>query len=318
MNIEMLDGYLAAIVASPLPIPVEDWLPAVWTADEGEVGFGSAAPLQKAIELVLRYYNDQAGRHRRRRRRRGGRSRRLAALLLRPGRRRRPAIGEEWTNGFEQGFEMWPAEWPDKVSDTAIAEELLELILGPEEEVSVPADAEAQLAELEQKGFAVQHLFQNWRALGLPGAGARRGERRHCRQERPGRNEPCPAAAARSTRSAAAPADAMADPCLSCGACCASFRVDFHVSDLDSQPGGCVPVAPDAAGYRQPVPHARHRRRPARAASRWPARSAARCTARSTTAARPVPRLRALRGAGHRRRGLRLRPPAPRPGALGE
>ena len=35
----------------------------------------------------------------------------------------------------------------------------------------------------------------------------------------------------------------MADPCLSCGACCASFRVDFHVSDLDSQPGGCVPVA---------------------------------------------------------------------------
>ena len=59
MNLEMLDGYLAAIVASPLPIPTEDWLPAVWTADEGEVGFGSGASLQKAIELVLRYYNDQ-------------------------------------------------------------------------------------------------------------------------------------------------------------------------------------------------------------------------------------------------------------------
>jgi uncharacterized protein len=27
MNLEMLDGYLAAIVASPLPIPVENWLP---------------------------------------------------------------------------------------------------------------------------------------------------------------------------------------------------------------------------------------------------------------------------------------------------
>ena len=35
----------------------------------------------------------------------------------------------------------------------------------------------------------------------------------------------------------------MADPCLSCGACCASFLVDFHVSDLESHPGGCVPVA---------------------------------------------------------------------------
>ena len=59
MNLEMLDGYLAAIAASPLPIAVEDWLPAVWTADEGEVGFGSGSTLQKAIELVLRYYNDQ-------------------------------------------------------------------------------------------------------------------------------------------------------------------------------------------------------------------------------------------------------------------
>ena len=34
----------------------------------------------------------------------------------------------------------------------------------------------------------------------------------------------------------------MADPCLACGACCAAFRVDFHVSDLAGQPGGCVPV----------------------------------------------------------------------------
>ena len=34
-----------------------------------------------------------------------------------------------------------------------------------------------------------------------------------------------------------------ADPCLSCGACCASFRVDFHVHDLETHSGGCVPVA---------------------------------------------------------------------------
>lgn len=35
----------------------------------------------------------------------------------------------------------------------------------------------------------------------------------------------------------------MADACLSCGACCAAFRVDFHCADLASTPGGCVPVA---------------------------------------------------------------------------
>jgi Fe-S-cluster containining protein len=35
----------------------------------------------------------------------------------------------------------------------------------------------------------------------------------------------------------------MADagnPCLTCGACCASFRVDFATEELQSQ-GGCVP-----------------------------------------------------------------------------
>jgi len=30
------------------------------------------------------------------------------------------------------------------------------------------------------------------------------------------------------------------NPCLSCGACCASFRVDFSTEELQSA-GGCVP-----------------------------------------------------------------------------
>jgi Fe-S-cluster containining protein len=33
------------------------------------------------------------------------------------------------------------------------------------------------------------------------------------------------------------------NPCLSCGACCAHFRVSFYFGELDSQPGGWVPVA---------------------------------------------------------------------------
>jgi uncharacterized protein len=35
-------------------------------------------------------------------------------------------------------------------------------------------------------------------------------------------------------------AEAAPHPCLSCGACCASFRVDFAVDELDDK-GGCVP-----------------------------------------------------------------------------
>src|SRR4051812_21614801 len=33
----------------------------------------------------------------------------------------------------------------------------------------------------------------------------------------------------------------MSEPCQSCGACCASFRVSFHRSQLDSEVGGYVP-----------------------------------------------------------------------------
>ena len=31
-------------------------------------------------------------------------------------------------------------------------------------------------------------------------------------------------------------------PCLSCGACCAAFRVAFHWSECDDAPGGFVPA----------------------------------------------------------------------------
>ena len=39
----------------------------------------------------------------------------------------------------------------------------------------------------------------------------------------------------------------MTDPCLSCGACCASFRVDFAVQELEGC-GGRVP-----AGLAEPI-----------------------------------------------------------------
>lgn len=35
--------------------------------------------------------------------------------------------------------------------------------------------------------------------------------------------------------------DRLHNACLSCGACCAAFRVTFHRSELDCEPGGRVP-----------------------------------------------------------------------------
>ena len=192
MNMEMLDGYLAAVVASPLPIPVGDWLPAVWTADEGEVGFGSGATLQKAIELVLRYYNELVATIGDAEGDEEGEAEGWQPFCYAQGGDDDPAIGEEWATGFGQGFELWPAEWAAKVGDTSIAEALLETILGPEEEVTVRPDTESQLAELEAKGIAVQHLFQAWRAHGLPAPEAVAVSAATAATGGPGRNEPCP------------------------------------------------------------------------------------------------------------------------------
>lgn len=37
------------------------------------------------------------------------------------------------------------------------------------------------------------------------------------------------------------------NPCLTCGACCATYRVAFHWSEADDAPGGQVPLALTAA-----------------------------------------------------------------------
>ena len=34
----------------------------------------------------------------------------------------------------------------------------------------------------------------------------------------------------------------MSHPCLTCGACCAFFRVSFHWSEADPEMGGVVPI----------------------------------------------------------------------------
>lgn len=193
MNMEMLDGFIAAIIASPLPIKVEEWLPAAWTADEGEAGFGSGSAMQKAIELVLRYYNDMLALVEEDLGDEEGESEGWQPFCYAQGGEDDPAIGEEWSNGFEQGYELWPPAWLDQVEDTAIAEVLLETILGPEDEVTVEPDTDAQLAELEEKGIAVQRLYEHWRALGLPAPEpVAVSAAATASASGPGRNEPCP------------------------------------------------------------------------------------------------------------------------------
>ena len=60
MNLEMLDGYLAAVIAGPVVQAPADWLAAVWSADADEASFGSASAARSALAMVLRYHNEIA------------------------------------------------------------------------------------------------------------------------------------------------------------------------------------------------------------------------------------------------------------------
>ncbi len=59
MNVEMLDGYLTALLLAPVPVTAlegADWLPAVWGGDgPGDAPFASGKQKKRVIVLVLRH-----------------------------------------------------------------------------------------------------------------------------------------------------------------------------------------------------------------------------------------------------------------------
>jgi uncharacterized protein len=63
MDLEMLDGFLAAVVVGPDPIAPSEWLPlALGFLDEGdeELQFRDEREGQRILQLVTRYYNGVA------------------------------------------------------------------------------------------------------------------------------------------------------------------------------------------------------------------------------------------------------------------
>ncbi|TAH44888.1 MAG: YecA family protein [Betaproteobacteria bacterium] len=207
MDLEMLDGFLAGVLLSPRAIPVERWLPAVWSAHEDSVGFGSGSGVQRAIRLVLSYYNEMATTL--------GLDEEEEAcwepfcFAIADGDTLK--LGDEWIEGFAQGLELWPQDWEQGLSEDTIeaVQATLDEVLAPwrpggegeadadGETAPSPADGDAddetRLGWLAAVGEGVNDIFAHWREVGLPTpspvaielpqAAARSG---------PGRNDPCP------------------------------------------------------------------------------------------------------------------------------
>lgn len=189
MNLEMLDGYLAAIACAPAPIPPERWMPGVWSADEDNMSFGSGSGMQQAIALVLRYHNEV-----------------VTTVLAEEGWEPfcyapeeadddAPSIGDEWAAGFDQGLECWPEEWAEGLSEEQgeAIQSRLETIMAPwEAEDAGLADDETRIGWLRDAADGVRALAAEWIALGRPGPAPVEIPAGTVAAGGPGRNDLCP------------------------------------------------------------------------------------------------------------------------------
>lgn len=188
MNLEMLDGFLAAIACGPEPIAPSRWLPAVWTAEGDEAAFGSAKVARRALTLVLGYYNEILSTI-------GAEEDAWDPFCYAVEGEDSPALGDEWVAGFEQGLELWPDEWTAGLDsqDAAVAEGLLANALKPWAADDVDsADDETRLGWLSESGQAARGLFALWREIGLPSPQPADIRVAEVSAGGPGRNESCP------------------------------------------------------------------------------------------------------------------------------
>jgi uncharacterized protein len=190
MTLEMLDGFLAGMLLSPRPVACENWLPAVWSA-YGEADFGGGIVVQRAIRLVLAYYNEIAttlGR--------GKEDGRWEPFCFAP----EPGddklgVGDEWIDGFIQGLDLWPEDWQEGLDEATVGlvRDALRQIAAPwDDDEAEAADDETRLGWLGAAGEAVNDIFLHWRALGLPAPLPVTLDAPPSSIPGPGRNEACP------------------------------------------------------------------------------------------------------------------------------
>ena len=188
MNLEMLDGYLAALACSPASVPVERWMPGVWSADEDLLDFGASRSVQRAVELVLRYHNEV-----------------VTTFLAEEGWEPfcyapeegddGPPVGEEWAAGFDQGLECWPEDWAEGLTEEEAQglRDRLEAIMAPwEAEDASEADVATRTDWLRAAADGARGIAQAWLDLGRSGATPVPVEVTAAQPAGPGRNDPCP------------------------------------------------------------------------------------------------------------------------------
>jgi uncharacterized protein len=190
MSLEMLDGYLTAIVSGPDMVPPSEWMPYLWQPEGGEYEWESAAQAQRVLDLIMRHMNG------------------IVTLLAMAGDDYSPLLNDydfdgtsvtfaqEWTLGYLQGVGLREEAWQPLLEDPDYAEDfdaIESLAEGPEDESEETA-RRTQTERDEQIGAMIGFIVdahQHWTQ-------ARSGPRTPARAApKPARNDPCPCGSGR-------------------------------------------------------------------------------------------------------------------------
>jgi uncharacterized protein len=190
MNLEMLDGFFAALVCCPSIVPPSEYLPEIWggTMDDSEA-FHSQREVQTFIELIMRHWNTVAHTL-------NSEDLYLPLLLEDDS---GIARGNDWANGFARGMELRHEEWSVLFDDEDHAGALVPILAlvhehHPDPEMRpYPEPMSAERREQLIIGMAaavpaIYRYFASHRRL----AAVARSEPPVLRRPKVGRNEPCP------------------------------------------------------------------------------------------------------------------------------
>jgi uncharacterized protein len=191
MSLEMLDGFLAALVCGPETVLPSDYIPEVLGGEmSDEVAFDSEDEVKDFFDLLMCHWNHIAGTLH------SGEV--YVPLLL--GDENGIAHGNDWAHGFYHGTRMRHEAWRELFNDEEHVGALVPILalhyehdedpeLRPYQE---PVSEERRLDLLGGAAAGLKHIYQYF-------APHRRGEARAARASKtfrretpkPGRNDPC-------------------------------------------------------------------------------------------------------------------------------
>ena len=197
MNVERLDGFLAALVAGPELVMPSEYLPVVYGRElGGDAGFETEDELREFMSLLMQHWN-------------------AIADTLRAGDVYLPVLcedengiadGKEWAQGFMQGVNLRRASWSDLITNEKEGGSVLAIALRAGEvdpawphEPLTDEKREDLLATMIAGLVKIYRYFEPDR---LQTARTAREERTY-RREAPkvGRNDPCPCGSGKKYKS---------------------------------------------------------------------------------------------------------------------